>query len=436
MKAIVAVCRLKNGKLGIGNNGKLPWKNKQDMEFFKESTKGKNLIMGHNTYKSIGNKPLKGRLTHYVLTRNSNMVSEYSNVIYCDYILLSDLLMKENTTDYYIIGGSEIYSLFKNYIDTIYLSIIPYKKEYSFDTYFEFPDNMEIDTYLIKDIEIIVYKKSNRINADFTYFDFAKNVLNGNQKKDRTGTGTISVFGTRIEFDLENYSFPLLTTKYVSFKLVCEELLWFLKGETDVTKLQEKNCNIWNYNTSREFLDLSGKPEYIPNILVEGYGTQIRNFNGFDQLEYIEDLIRNKPDSRRIMWNLWNSSKLNKMVLPPCHNQVQFYVNNGELSCHMYQRSIDTFLGFPWNIASYSLLTFILCKRNNLKPGKLIISGGDTHIYNNHIEQVKTQLKRTPRPSPTVEISDEVKKDWKELNSDMFKLVGYLPQSTIKGEMN
>jgi len=440
MNAIVALCRLKNGKLGIGINNQLPWKCKEDMDFFKEKTKNKYIIMGRKTFESMGSKPLKDRKTHFIISRNE--YQNYGNVYYVnnkskiiDYLRLSNISLDQ----VFVIGGSEIYSLFEKEIDYYHVNIMKNIK-YEFDSYFEFPKkNLDIKYYKqYNAFDHVLYTTSSKQNNDMNYLSLLDDIYkNGKQKTDRTGTGTKSCFAKQISFDISDYRLPLLTTKFVSFRLVFEELLWFLRGDTNVKNLREKKCFIWDYNTSREFLDLSGKHHYQEDVLVQGYGQQIRNFNGFDQLKYIEDLIQNDPDSRRIMWNLWNSEKLSEMVLPPCHNQVQFYIQDSKLSCHMYQRSVDTFLGFPWNIASYSLFTFILCKRHNLSPGTITISTGDTHIYNNHFTQVEEQLKRSYRPSPVLYISDSVKDlDWNDINIDLFKLYGYLPHETIKAEMS
>jgi thymidylate synthase len=229
------------------------------------------------------------------------------------------------------------------------------------------------------------------------YLDFLRHILdNGNIKSDRTGTGTMSVFGCDMRFDLRD-SFPLLTTKKLHLKSIIHELLWFLQGSTNVKYLQDNGVRIWN-----EWADENGE-------LGPVYGHQWRSWPAadgrkVDQIAQLVDQIRNNPSSRRLIVSAWNVGELDKMALPPCHLLFQFYVANGELSCKLTQRSADAFLGVPFNIASYSLLTCMVAKEVGLKPGDFVWSGGDCHIYSNHIEQVKEQLSRQPLAPPTMEI--------------------------------
>ena len=230
------------------------------------------------------------------------------------------------------------------------------------------------------------------------YLDLLKNIMeNGVDREDRTGTGTRSIFGTQMRFNL-NEGFPLLTTKKVHLKSIIHELLWFISGSTNIKYLQENGVRIWN-----EWADENGD-------LGPVYGKQWRDFETpdgrhIDQLSNAIDMIKNHPDSRRIIVCAWNPSDVDKMALPPCHTLYQFYVANGKLSCQLYQRSADMFLGVPFNIASYSLLTMMVAKECNLQLGDFVWSGGDTHIYKNHFEQVELQLSRTPRALPTMDIT-------------------------------
>lgn len=438
MNSIVALKRLKDGRLGIGYKNKLPWFIPEDLKYFSNVTHNKYLIMGFNTFKSLDLKPLKNRKTHFVLTRKT-LISHNDNVVFCNNYSIRGMINNINPKDIFVIGGSEIYNQFSDEISKFYVNIIR-KGDYNFDSFYEFPQRpLKITSHKrYDDFDAIVYEDNENETVDTIYNDLLHNTLtNGSSRNDRTGTGTVGIFGPHISIDISDYKLPLLTTKFVGMRMVLEELLWFLKGDTDVKLLKEKNVNIWNSNTSREYLDSIGKYDYKEDELVEGYGKQIRDFNGFDQLKYIENLIDNDPFSRRIMWNLWNSSKLDGMVLPPCHNQVQFYVNNGKLSCHLYQRSVDVFLGFPWNIASYALFTFLLCKRHSLVPDKLYISCGDTHVYNDHIQQSYDQLNKTFRPSPKVIVDESVKDiDWNDIQSSHVKLIGYLPNKSIKANMS
>ena len=246
----------------------------------------------------------------------------------------------------------------------------------------------------------------------------------GTQKTDRTGTGTISVFGHQMRFNLEE-GFPLLTTKKLHLKSIIYELLWFLKGDTNVRYLQEHGVRIWN-----EWADENGE-------LGPVYGHQWRSWPDYDggtidQIANVVDLIRNHPDSRRMIVSAWNVAEVEKMALPPCHTMFQFYVADGRLSLQLYQRSADTFLGVPFNIASYALLLMMMAQVTGLKAGEFIHTTGDTHVYLNHLEQVKLQLSRTPRPLPRMIINPDVK-DLLDFKYEDFTLEGYDPWPHIAG---
>ena len=229
------------------------------------------------------------------------------------------------------------------------------------------------------------------------YLDLLRHILNdGGKKDDRTGVGTISLFGTQTRYSLSK-GFPLVTTKKIHLKSIIYELLWFLKGDTNVKYLQEHGVRIWN-----EWADENGD-------LGPVYGKQWRNFNGVDQIKNVVDTLKNNPNSRRIIVSAWNPVDVDKMALPPCHTMFQFFVINNKLSCQLYQRSADCFLGVPFNIASYSLLTMMLAQVCNLELGEFVHTLGDAHIYLNHLEQIDRQLKRTPRKLPKMEINPNVK---------------------------
>ena len=257
------------------------------------------------------------------------------------------------------------------------------------------------------------------------YLDLLNRILTeGVRKEDRTGTGTISVFGHQMRFNLED-GFPLLTTKKLHLKSIIHELLWFLKGATNVKYLQENGVRIWN-----EWADENGDLGHI-------YGYQWRSwpdYNGghIDQISEVIDQIKNNPDSRRIIVNAWNVADLGNMNLPPCHMFFQFYVANGKLSLQMYQRSADTFLGVPFNIASYALLLMMMAQVTGLKPGEFIHTTGDTHLYVNHLEQVQLQLTREPRALPKMKINPDVKSIF-DFKYEDFELVDYDPHPHIKG---
>ena len=242
-------------------------------------------------------------------------------------------------------------------------------------------------------------------------------------KTDRTGVGTKSIFGHQMRFNLQD-GFPLLTTKKVFLKGIIYELLWFLKGDTNIKFLTDNNVHIWD-----EWADENGDLGYV-------YGKQWRSWETtdgrvIDQISQVVDLIKNHPDSRRILVTAWNPAEIDKMALPPCHCLFQFYVADGKLSCQLYQRSADTFLVVPSNIASYALLTMMLAQVCGLEPGEFIHTTGDTHIYLNHLEQVNEQLSREPRPLPKMIINPDVKSIF-DFKYEDFKLEGYDPYPAIK----
>ena len=260
------------------------------------------------------------------------------------------------------------------------------------------------------------------------YLDLLQRIVNeGTRKEDRTGTGTLSVFGHQMRFNLEE-GFPLLTTKKLHLKSIIHELLWFLKGDTNVKYLQENGVRIWN-----EWADENGE-------LGPVYGHQWRswpNYNGghIDQIQDIVNALKNNPDSRRMIVSAWNVAEVDQMALPPCHCLFQFYVANDKLSLQLYQRSADTFLGVPFNIASYALLTMMMAQVSGLKPGDFIHTTGDTHLYLNHLEQAKEQLKRTPRTLPRMVINPNVTSIF-DFKYDDFTLEGYDPLPHIKAEVS
>ncbi|QFT89299.1 Thymidylate synthase 2 [Bacillus sp. THAF10] len=257
------------------------------------------------------------------------------------------------------------------------------------------------------------------------YLDLCEHILqNGTKKEDRTGTGTISTFGYQMRFNLQD-GFPLVTTKKLHVKSIIHELLWFLKGDTNVSYLQENGVRIWN-----EWADENGD-------LGPVYGYQWRSWptpdgKGIDQISNVIQQIKENPDSRRLIVSAWNVANVDSMALPPCHTMFQFYVADGKLSCQLYQRSGDVFLGVPFNIASYALLTMMIAQVCDLEPGEFIHTLGDAHIYSNHLEQVNTQLKREPKKLPLMKINKEVTSIF-DFTFEDFTLEGYEAHPHIKG---
>lgn len=299
------------------------------------------------------------------------------------------------------------------------------------------------------------------------YLDLCRHILDhGIQKNDRTGTGTLSIFGYQMRFDLSDGMFPLLTTKDMSgkrFAGIVHELLWFLSGGTNIRYLLDRGVNIWNRDAYRWYLARNSRnpsgplvdaltyEEYIEAVRsddafaqTEGdlgpiYGTQWRSWRGavgvVDQIRRVIHEIKTNPDSRRLIVSAWNADQIDQMALPPCHVLFQFYVADGKLSCHLYQRSGDVFLGVPYNIASYSLLLMMIAQVTGLKPGEFIHTLGDAHLYNNHITQVRMQLEREPRKPPVLLIDPNVK-DIDEFRAEHFVLTEYDPHPPIQGVLS
>lgn len=291
-------------------------------------------------------------------------------------------------------------------------------------------------------------------HGEHAYLNLLQKILkHGKPRSDRTGTGTISIFGEQMRFDISD-SIPVLTTKFVPWKSCVKELLWFLKGQTDVTLLQKQGVKIWDGNSSREFLDKRGLTHLPEGDIGPAYGFQWRHAGaeyktckddytgkGFDQVQFILNELKTDPMSRRMYMTAWNPMFLQQMALPPCHLSAQFYVEVDDdgtryLSCQMYQRSVDTFLGCPWNIMSYSVLTYIFAKMCDMKPKELIMCLGDTHIYSNHIQQVQEQLSREPYPFPKLVVNGNVgTKNVEDLTMEDFALVDYKYHPSIKALM-
>jgi thymidylate synthase len=255
------------------------------------------------------------------------------------------------------------------------------------------------------------------------YLDLVQHILDhGTRKTDRTGTGTLSIFGYQMRFDLQA-GFPLVTTKKLHLRSIIHELLWFLKGETNIAYLKENKVSIWD-----EWADENGE-------LGPVYGYQWRSWPAadgrkVDQISQVVEMIRNNPDSRRLIVSAWNVADIDRMALPPCHLLFQFYVADGRLSCQLYQRSADVFLGVPFNIASYSLLTLMVAQVTGLQPGEFVHTFGDAHLYSNHLEQARLQLSREPRSLPTMRLNPEVRSIF-DFKFEDFRLENYDPHPHI-----
>lgn len=491
---ISCVTKIKN-KLAIGKNDGLIFRLDQDIQAFKNITSEtlsdnpfvKNFVlMGRKTYFSIpsGYRPLVNRY-NFVLTKDIELIKMTPlpknlafNENYGPYFISLDTFLKmyfSFNPNVFVIGGGDIYNYF---LETTEPRLIPsklyitevsgYKMENNCS--YTYMNNFDSKYHLVGysqrhtgpnsiTYRILYYTYTDKLSEEYKYLDLARKILeNGKTRPDRTGVGTIGLFGEQLRFDISNGIIPLQTTKYVPFKSIIEELLWMMTGCTDSKLLQSKGVHIWDGNTSREFLDKQDLHHYDEGILGAGYGWQIRHqgaaysqsfadtynvdhskIGGFDQLKYIENLLRTDPFSRRIMMSYWNPSDFKKTALLPCHYSVQFYVEeqNGtkHLSCLFSQRSSDE-LARSWNVVFYTVLTHILALRTGMKPKEIIFNIADAHIYKNHITQVETYINRSPRPFPKLKLNSKLaNKDWHNMTSDDFELIGYFPHSSIKMKM-
>lgn len=496
---IACVTTFKN-RLAIGRNGDLLFKLKDDLKFFKNITKdtlsqnsklNKNIVlMGRKTWFSIPQKyrPLDGRI-NLVLTNDRQLITPIPKNLDLSksnsYFITMETfwkIYKKYTPNVFVIGGSGIYNYFlglsrpndKHVVDRIYLTDVKtengnnvkFDKENEPDTFMDNPDStFKLIGYSEKYFQdnlsyrILTYKNNRTFSEEQKYLDLAKYILeNGKERNDRTGTGTIGIFGAQLRFDISNGNLPLLTTKQVPLKAIIEELLFFCRGDTDAKILDKKGVKIWNGNTSSEFLDNRGLGHYPEGCMGPMYGWSWRHFSakysssfgdtskcdtsligGFDQLKHVEHLLKTDPFSRRIYISNLNPAESKNMCLEPCHTYIQFYVEeiNGVkyLSGYFNMRSSDS-LAWCYNILSYNLLINILALKCDMKPKEIVYNSVDCHIYTNHVEGIKEQLSRTPRPFPHIKLDESLRnKDWSEMEYSDFELVGYFPYPSIKMPM-
>lgn len=475
------------GKLAIGikETNNLLIFNKYDMQVFKEITMNsldktskldKNVVvMGYNTWKSINKKNGLPERINIVLTSKFHekfwKFSTIKNLYFMTFDLFEDFYEKY-TPNVFVIGGESVYSLFLNHNNRLYHPTKVYITEYSQLLYSQteyepnvffpkLPDWYKLLYYHKKtDYMTFLCYKNNHFKQDSfdkSYLSLIKRVLaNGSLKYDRTGVGTISSFGESFKIDVSRYA-PLLTTKNMNWKAIIEELLWFLRGDTDAKILSKKGIKIWDGNTSKDFLKQRGL-DYSEGVLGPGYGWQWRHFgaeydekyadssintttDGFDQIKYIINLLRNDPSSRRIVLSAWNPAFLREMALPPCHLMAIFNVeyttdNKKILNCHLICRSTDVGLGLPYNIFSYTVLMYILAIKCDMTVGSLFYTGTDVHIYNNHIEKLKEQIQRKPTVQSILRVNKSIKhKDFNEITVEDFEVIGYYPEKHIKMDM-
>lgn len=472
---------------GIGVDGKLPWKLSKDLSYFSELTRtetvpGKRnvVLMGRKTWESLPKrfKPLPGRL-NVVLTRTPGRLDTLKDQFQTDLLdpsvhavvsgdfdrSITALLENEQLGRIFIIGGSQLYetALLSGKCSIIHATEV--FEDFECDTFFpaidfaSFPKEKISNVQVENDIafQFVQYKVdglrgpfrfAEDSHEEYKYLSLVREVLDsGIARGDRTGTGTLALFGKQMRFSLRNDVFPLLTTKRVFWRGVAKELLWFVSGKTNANLLKDDNIRIWDGNSSREYLDSIGLVEREEGDLGPVYGFQWRHFGasygtmhdeyegkGIDQLKNVISMLKSNPNSRRMLVSAWNPLDLSEMALPPCHILFQFYVADGELSCQMYQRSCDLGLGVPFNIASYALLTRMVAQVVGLKPGDFVHVLGDAHVYQNHTDALEEQLRRRPFPFPKLLINPEVK-EIDGFKFEDFKLEGYRAHKKIAMKM-
>tara|TARA_A100001015_G_C15014522_1_gene724822 strand:- start:1137 stop:2477 length:1341 start_codon:yes stop_codon:yes gene_type:complete len=431
-----------NNGIGVSFDNKIPWKEPKDLAFFKNTTLNSVVIMGSQTYKSIG-RTLPNRVN---IVLSSNMQTTTDIIVKKTFEDAIKQALQYNI-NIFVIGGSKVYktalihpmcnNVIVTHIDGDYKCdvLFPYKLDSALFTPTFFRLRLS-DT-----AEVVTYKNliPEKWTQEMSYINLLKDVIeNGDFKNDRTGVNTISLFSKTVEFDLKT-GFPLLTTKNMYWRGIVEELLWFLRGSTNLSELKNKGVNIWNAN-GEDFHKKMGD-DHDPDDLGYIYGHQWRNYGGtydkpgIDQIQNLINTLKTNPSSRRLIVNAWNPLQMNYMALPPCHVMFQCYVSKDNLSLQMYQRSADIGLGLPFNIASYALLLHIIAHISGLKAHRLIIVIGDAHIYQNHIEPLKKQLNNNLLKLPKINLNFNKNRSLETLNFNDFQLIDYVSHPSNKMKM-
>lgn len=471
-RIIVAACRPNRG---IGLNATLPWPRLlHDMKHFRAVTNRAAVLMGSATYESLPDcsRPLPHRLNVVLSSRTRAEIGCPDSVLVAgSFDAAAEMLQRRAVRVVFVIGGERVYDEAMERPQwsrrVFYTDVVD---EFEADRFFrtdleaegspfelvsvsgEYEDNKV--KYRIKEFVRCgceqgvgsSVKEGALVHEEMQYLHLVRKILTkGVKKSDRTGVGTLSVFGEQMRFSLRE-SFPLLTTKRVFWRGVAEELFWFIRGSTDAKLLSEKGVKIWDGNGSRSFLDSRGFTEREEGDLGPVYGFQWRHFGaeytdkngdylgkGKDQLMEVIETINQNPNDRRMIISAWNPCATEQMALPPCHLLAQFYVAYGELSCQMYQRSCDMGLGVPFNIASYALLTCLVAKVTGLQPGDFVHVLGDAHVYSNHVEALEKQIERTPRPFPRLKIRRQ--DNIEQFTFEDLELSGYEPHKAISMQM-
>lgn len=436
-----------DGACNIGKDGQIPWKCPEDMKHFRTLTTNGVVIMGRKTYESIG-RPLPNRVN--IVISSQGIVADGVQVFKDPWEAVHYCEKNQKDKKWFVIGGAQIYDWFckNNLIQDMHVTQI--RQVYDgCDVKFLFPraNTKWVSTKQLSDL------------ADYSYYtvrnpeeeacmELLRNILvAGNEKSDRTGTGTKSLFGRQLRFDLRNNTFPLMTTRRMFLRGIFAELMLFIRGQTNNQVLEDQKISIWRGNTTREFLDSRGLQHMPVGDMGASYGFLFRHFGanytdclqdytgkGVDQLMNVINTIKKNPNDRRMIISLWDPNNLNNCPLPPCLYNYQFYVHNKELYCMMTQRSSDFVVAGGWNIATGALLTYLIATVCGLKPAELIWNLGDVHIYNNLVEQTKTQLKRDPYVYPKLFINK--KENIEDFEFSDLTLVNYNPHPAIEMVMN
>lgn len=454
--SIVAVHLLGDHKAGIGlyRDGKysIPWHSKEDLKYFREKTTGQVVIMGRHTQESIG-RYLPNR-TNIIITRGARDYIEESDgntkVIYVESPYNAIKWCNDNKIESaYVIGGATIYEWFhsRNLVSKAYMTFV--NADFPIETNIFYPSFMNGKKKYINsvkdgeyDLTFIEYTYENEEEINFLNL-MSRILTEGHKRMDRTGTGTIAIFGNQLKFNLQH--FPLLTTRKLFFKGIFEELMFYIRGETDNDILRRKGANIWTSFTTREYLDSKGLNHLPEGDMGPTYGFLFRHFGaeyktckddytgqGFDQLSNVMRLLVENPSDRRMIIDLWDPKNVDKCALPPCLYNYQFFVDsNNRLHCMMTQRSSDYMIAGGWNVATGALLTMLLCRMCDKIPGTLTWNIGDTHIYNNLVSKVKEQLTRTPFQFPILRVLVK-RPDISQYTLEDVELLNYDYHSPIK----
>lgn len=481
-RLIVAICKRNNG---IGFNRSIPWPRlRGDLAHFRAQTNGHAVIMGSKTYESLppSVRPLPGRLNILLSSRSRDELKLPDNVLLANSLDAAKSLLEAHACPVvYIIGGQQVYeAALASPQWSTRLLVTEVDGDYPADRFFPLDNNAITSSFNLVSVSsghsdqgvsytfteyvrrssaengfapqhmkslMALSTSPHGLHEEFQYLDLVRRIIDsGVRKGDRTGTGTLSIFGAQLRFSLRDDVFPLLTTKRVFWRGVAEELFWFIRGSTDAKQLSAKRVHIWDANGSRKFLDTCGLTNREEGDLGPVYGFQWRHFGapystrsanysgqGIDQLAQVLHTLRTNPNDRRMIISAWNPAALREMALPPCHLLAQFYVANGELSCQMYQRSGDMGLGVPFNIASYALLTRLVANVVGLRPGEFVHVLGDAHVYLNHVDALKEQLTRKPKAFPTLRIKH--RENIEDFTLDDLVLEGYEPHDAIAMKM-